>query len=125
MGNSHQHAKHQNPVPFMVLFGVVALAGVVLILAFGDSQGAAGSTDEPVAAQPSEFCPPASDLPFDADEVEGESVEDADEWAADNGYTIRPVVIDGEPQATTMDFNPDRVNVEIASDTVVAVCSMG
>lgn len=55
----------------------------------------------------------------------GLSEQDAADVADDRGWTIRVVVLDGEDRPMTMDFRPNRVNVEVADGEVVAIVSTG
>lgn len=45
--------------------------------------------------------------------------------ATELGYETRVVVVDGEPQAVTMDYRLDRVNVEVDGGQVVLIDSVG
>lgn len=45
------------------------------------------------------------------------------EEAREQGYYIRQVQIDGEPQCVTMDYNPKRINVATENGKIVAVIS--
>lgn len=128
-GSPNHRQLHHNPWPFMLLFGVLALAALVAVIAADNK-----SADPPQSQAPSplpgadtntSLCQPGGDAPFSLDEIEGKSLEDAEDWAEENDYSIRTVVIDGEPQAATMDYRPERVNVEVDSGTVTAFCGMG
>ena len=132
-GSPNRRQLHQNPWPFMLLFAVFALAGLAAAIA-ADERGSSGDkavevpptqSPEPGADTNTSFCQPGGDAPFSLDEIEGKSLEDAEDWAEENDYSIRTVVIDGEPQAATMDYRPERVNVEVDSGTVTAFCGMG
>jgi hypothetical protein len=50
--------------------------------------------------------------------------DQASAFAQANGYTVRVGSIDGQPQAVTMDYRPDRFTVALASG-VVTSCSYG
>jgi hypothetical protein len=50
--------------------------------------------------------------------------EQASAFAGANGYTLRVGSIDGQPQAVTMDYRPDRFTVALVSG-VVTSCSYG
>jgi uncharacterized protein YggE len=49
----------------------------------------------------------------------------AEAAAAENGWTIRVAIRDGEDLPMTMDYRYDRVNVEVADGEVVGVVSVG
>lgn len=53
-------------------------------------------------------------------EYEGLTPDQAQSLADDQGFTLREVGRDGECFAITMDLRSDRVNIEIASDVVIA-----
>lgn len=55
------------------------------------------------------------------DTLVGLSAEEAERTAAANGWAYRVAELDGEPQALTMDYSPQRVNVSIAGGAVIAV----
>ena len=56
--------------------------------------------------------------------AEGLTPEEATALATENGYVARVGMIDGEPQAVTMDFREDRFTFEVA-DGVVVGCTYG
>jgi hypothetical protein len=62
---------------------------------------------------------------FDATVVIGDPIGDAEKAAARQGCQIRVAVIDGEPQALTEDFRPDRLNVAIEAGEVTEIISIG
>lgn len=62
---------------------------------------------------------------FDATAIVGDPLSEAERAAAEQGCEIRVAVIDGEPQALTEDFRPDRVNVAIEDDEVTEIVSIG
>jgi hypothetical protein len=45
--------------------------------------------------------------------------------ATDAGFELRVVEVDGEPLAVTADYRPNRINVTVTDDLVVAVASLG
>ena len=49
----------------------------------------------------------------------------AEEAAADHGWTIRVIRLDGQDRPMTMDYRPDRVNVAVTDGNVTAVISTG
>ena len=63
-----------------------------------------------VAAQTEEF----------AATIVGKSDAEAKAATEAAGLTYRVVMVDGQPRAVTMDYRPDRVNVSLKDDVVVA-----
>jgi hypothetical protein len=55
----------------------------------------------------------------------GRTVEEATTVATDAGFELRVVEVDGEPLAVTADYRPNRINVTVTDDLVVAVASLG
>lgn len=117
--NPHRPHHHKAHWPAIV-FAVLAIGAMVAILAFG-----AENTNEngKTSAEPREYlCEQAFPTDFELTDIEGKSFEDAEDWAEDNDYAIRPVAIDGEPQIQTMDYRTDRINVQVDDDTVTRYC---
>lgn len=52
------------------------------------------------------------------------SAGQADQFAVANGYALRVGSIDGQPQAVTADYRPDRFTVEVVADAVTS-CRYG
>ncbi len=50
----------------------------------------------------------------------GMTIFDAEAWAAANAEMFRVVEIDGEPQPTTRDYRPGRINATVENDVVVS-----
>lgn len=73
------------------------------------------------------YCPSARKPPeaFDANTLVGKTLSDAKQEAAKFGCSVRAVELDGKPQAATMDFREDRVNVAISDGRVTKVLSIG
>ncbi len=103
-------------------------------LASAGLRGCLGSSGDSGEGTPT---PAASDLPAveagsdpamialcDQMVAEGLSPEDATALAEQNGYVARVGMIDGEPQAVTMDYRLDRFTFEVA-DGVVVDCQYG
>lgn len=117
--NPHQPHHHKAHWPAIV-FGVLAIGAMVLILAFG-AEDTNKSSQSP--AEPQEYlCEQAIPTDFELTDVEGKSFEDAEAWAEDSDFAIRPVAIDGEPQVQTMDYRTDRINVQVDDDIVTRYC---
>ncbi len=106
-----------------MIVGVLALAGC-------------GGGDENADAdivRPGEplYCPaendgsPAASGTFDARDLLGLSVEDAEQRAEAAGCTVRVLSEDGEERAATMDLRIDRVNVEVRDGIVVVLRNIG
>lgn len=130
---------------------LTALLAAVLLAAAGVALGACGGDevddpDTPVdaggPADPDEHDPDLPELPqnddlervqctaepqgvFDATEVVGESLADAEEAAAEEGCSVREVERDGESLAATQDFRPDRINVATEDGHVTAIVDLG
>lgn len=62
-----------------------------------------------------------TDEPADAADFMGLTEAAAGALAEERGHVWRVAVIDGEPQALTMDFNPDRYNFSVEDGLVTAV----
>ncbi|MGH2905280.1 MAG: hypothetical protein ACRDKI_00745 [Solirubrobacterales bacterium] len=85
-----------------------------------------GATGGGKAGGKSAACSPGKEQPkLDFSEIRGRTLPDAQALATKHGYTIRPVVVNGEPQAVTMDFNEKRINVELKAGTIAAYCGVG
>lgn len=52
--------------------------------------------------------------------IVGKSSDEAEAATEAAGFTYRVVMVDGEPRAVTMDYRPDRVNVSLKDDVVIA-----
>ncbi len=100
------------PAAALLAFGLVAAA-------CGDDEDTATTTDETVAPSDGE----AQD--FDETIVIGLPVDEAEAAAEEAGFTMRIARQDGEDLALTMDFIPNRVNVEVADGVVTGVVSVG
>jgi hypothetical protein len=105
--------------------GLLAPTAAVLALglvaaACGDDEESASTTAETVAPADGEEA-----LEFDESIVVGLSVEEAETAAEEAGFTVRIARQDGEDLALTMDFIPNRVNVEVEDGVVTGVVSVG
>ncbi|MEM8924012.1 MAG: hypothetical protein AAGD35_10965 [Actinomycetota bacterium] len=56
-----------------------------------------------------------------AEAVTGLTVADAEAWAAEQGFEVRVVVIDGVDQVVTDDLIEDRINVSVVDGVVTGV----
>ena len=99
-------------------------------------ESSAPSTDAPSTDAPSTDAgatTEAGEIPLDsgptqeaaAEVLVGLSEDEAEEAAAEEGWTVRVVTRDGEDLAATMDFRPNRVNVEVTDGEVTDVVSVG
>lgn len=59
------------------------------------------------------------------EEFIGMMFDKAVELAITAGKKVRAMVINGEPQMGTMDYDTDRVNVEVKDDVIVAIRGRG
>lgn len=108
-------------------FGLLLAVVVVVGLSACGSEG--GMTGEsPANESPQVSSTPTASLPPVAPEPDNDAVSQAlvglPEAAAQAkaeaaGYTVRVAVVDGEPRALTMDYRPDRINVELENGVVV------
>lgn len=62
----------------------------------------------------------ATDAQAAADHMVGMSAEEAEAYATEVGVEYRVGTVDGQPQAVTMDYRPDRVTVTIDNGVVTA-----
>jgi hypothetical protein len=115
--------KHAHPFWYIALFLAIALGALVLILAntTAPDTGAGGSPGVPSAMD----CPQGEPQGFELSDVEGQQLSDVEDWAAGKGWTVRVVSEDGQPMAVTMDYNPERLNVQVESDVVIRYCGNG
>lgn len=108
----------------MAIVGVLAMAGAVTGCG-GEDESAADVTRpaDPV------YCPSAVDDmaagTFDARDVLGQSLGDAERTAKDHDCMVRVVAEDGEDLPQTMDLRIERINVEVRDGVVVALRGVG
>ncbi len=118
--------EHGTAMAIIALFLVLAF-GAAGIIVFSDGAedapvlGSSGSGGTPGPDNPLD-CPRAEPEGFALADVEGQSLPQVESWAAARDWTVRPVMIDGQPQAVTMDLRPDRVNVQTEADVVTRYC---
>lgn len=130
--------KHQNPLIFIAIFLVVALGALAVAIASqrsgeraADNQAAAaphspdgGSGGSP--GEPGKFdCQRGTPKGFSIDDVEGKQLSAVESWAQGKDMTVRVQVEDGQPKAMTMDYRPDRVNVQVEAGVVIRYCGNG
>lgn len=119
---NHHHKAHWPAI----VFAVLAIGAMIVILAFG-ADNASKSEDAtkngaPTVEPQEYFCEQAIPTDFELADVEGKSFEDAEDWAENNGFSMRPTAIDGEQLAQTQDFRTDRINVQVDDDIVTRYC---
>lgn len=115
---------HQRAIWPILGFAIAALLALAAILAFGEESNKEPESLTAVPKSIEPFCPPQKAPDFDLSNVVGEDLDDAQEWAEGQGMSVRPIVIDGEPQAVTFDYRKSRINVAIDDDEVIAYCGM-
>lgn len=124
--------RHQNPLVFIAIFLVVALGALAVVVASRPSSetttlpptadGGSGGTP----GEPSKFdCPRGTPEGFSINDVEGKQLSEVETWAKGNDMTVRVQVEDGKPMAMTMDYRPDRVNVQVEAGVVTRYCGNG
>ena len=104
---------------------ITASLAVVLVAACGsDSDDASRSAASPVASPTVTLPPPTQSLDADPDQdvvsaaLVGLTKEQAEEVAADAGYTVRVTIEDGQMFPMTMDYRTDRINIEVENGVV-------
>lgn len=102
-------------------------ASLVLVLASGcgsDSDDATRAAASPVASPTSTLPPPTQSLDADPDQdvvdaaLVGLTKEQAEEVAAEAGYSVRVTIEDGQMFPMTMDYRTDRINIEVENGVV-------
>lgn len=116
-------ARHQHPLIFIAIFLVLALGmlGVVVASQGVPDTGSGETPGPPVATD----CPRGTPEGFSLSDIEGKTLDEAEQWAAGADMTIRVVSEDGEPKAATMDYRPDRINVQVEAGVVTRYCGNG
>lgn len=111
---------HQHPLVYVAVFLAFALGALAITTAThkapdtgsGETPGPANSMD----------CTRGKPQGFTLSDVEGKTLEEAEQWAAGRGMTVRVVMLDGEPRAVTQDYRPDRVNTQVEAGVVTRYC---
>lgn len=102
----------------------VSLATTVVSACGSDSDDAARSAPSASASPTVTLPPPVQSLDADPDQaVVGEALvgltkEEAEEAAAEAGYTVRVTSEDGQMFPMTMDYRTDRINIEVENGVV-------
>lgn len=118
-----KYEKHQHPLFFVLLFLAVAVGALLLVTAIRPSQDTgSGETPGPdIGYQCTRGVPKG----FTLSDVEGKTLTEVQSWAAGRDWSVRVVAADGQPKASTMDYRPDRVNVQVEADVVTRYCGNG
>jgi len=87
----------------------------------------AGTTEAPATSETPGTATPADEPTVESatDVVVGLIEDDAATAAEDHGWTMRVTRRDGQDLPVTLDFRPDRVNVEVTDGEVTAVLTIG
>ncbi|MBJ7347759.1 MAG: hypothetical protein JHC87_04205 [Thermoleophilaceae bacterium] len=109
------------------LLTVTMFALAVGLTGCGSDEQTSPATPPPTPATAAVYCPSSRKPPeaFDANTLIGKSLKDAKQEAAKFSCSIRAVEVGGKPQAATMDFREDRVNVATSDGRVTKVISIG
>jgi hypothetical protein len=131
-----------NLPPAALALAVLLLVPAVAGCGESSGEGAGGSPDAPISTTVPGPGGGIPDLPrnedpaavqctgpprgvFDATEVVGESLAEAERAARREGCSVREVKRDGKGLAVTDDFRPDRVNVATEGGEVTGIVSIG
>lgn len=114
---------HLRPVWVTLVLLAIALSALVLILA--KSTGSDTGSGETPGAPNAFDCTRGDPKAFSLSDVEGKPLREVESWAESKGWTVRVVVKDGEPLATTADYSPDRVNTQVEAGVVTRYCGNG
>jgi hypothetical protein len=111
---------HQHPMWVIFVFVAIALGALVLILANNTATdtGSGGTPGTDSAMD----CPRGEPEGFTLSDVEGQTLEEVETWAAGKGWTVRVIAEDGEYFPVTMDYSPDRVNTQVEAGVVTRYC---
>jgi hypothetical protein len=107
-----------------VLVLALAVCSFLALPACGGDDETTTSDDQTAAA----ICPaPETNPPdpFDANELVGMSLADAEDAARQHGCSVRVTERDGEQLPATLDLQPDRIGVAVTDDEVVAITGVG
>ena len=104
----------------------VLAAGLLAACSSDESGTAEGSSAAAASPAASGAAAPSPEMQALCDQMiaDGLSSDDATALAEENGYVARVGMIDGEPQAVTMDYREDRFTLETEGGAVVA-CTYG
>ncbi|MFT4049702.1 MAG: hypothetical protein QM648_07660 [Solirubrobacterales bacterium] len=112
--------KHQNPLIYIGVFLVIAIGALVLITAVRpDGDTGSGETPGPANAMD---CLRGTPDGFTLSDVEGKTTDELESWAAGKDMTVRVTMEDGQSFPQTMDYRPDRVNVQVEAGVVTRYC---
>ncbi len=118
--------------PLVLLVAIALLAGALLIAGCGSDDGNAGGETMANPDPAGKYCPGDPDggdrIPadaFDANELVGLELADAEAEAAKHGCTVRVTFEDGLGVPATMDFRFDRINVFCENGKVGEIDNIG
>ncbi len=118
---------------------VSAVAGALMVVAIigvgcggddgsDDDTGGTVSTESTVVDDPTvdtvEWMDDAPDI-SEAEILVGLRLDDAEALAGDEGWEIRVAILDGEEFLLTMDYVPNRANVEVTDGIVTGIVNFG
>ena len=115
-----KHHLHQHPLLFIGIFLVIALGALLMVIA-GNQPDEQGTPSAATPMTPME-CPQGTPEGLELSYVEGKSLAEVEDWAGENDMIVRVVMEDGQPNAMTMDYRTDRVNVQVEAGTVTRYC---
>lgn len=115
-----RHPLHQHPLIYVGIFLVLAVGALTIIVLGNQPQdtGSGGTPGPDLGFQCTQGVPEG----FALSDVEGKTLAEVEAWAAGKDWTVRVVAEDGEPKAMTMDYRPDRVNVQLEAGVVTRYC---
>lgn len=116
MRTVQQHHSHRTRRALVPLVAALALGGGVGLAACGNDDGPNGTDDTSVVDDVETF---------DESLIVGLPYDEATEVAEAEGFELRIAREDGEDLALTMDFIPNRVNVEVEDGIVTQVLNQG
>jgi hypothetical protein len=102
--------------------GLLAIAFAGAGCGDSDSDEPSSSTTAPAAS--ALMCPDPTThaaAPFDANELVGKTVKEAEAVASQHACTVRVTERDGEPLPATMDLRGDRIDVTVVDGKITAV----
>jgi hypothetical protein len=107
----------------MKFFATLMIAMSLVLAGCGDNKPA------PKVAVPTTVvqCPKGSTSSngFNASTLVGKTFKEAQGTASKYDCTVRPVEVDGEPKAVTMDYSESRINVILKDDVITKVQGIG
>jgi hypothetical protein len=119
--------EHGSAMAAIALFLAIAFgaAGIAFFSTGGSSAPTDVGAGNPPGTENPYDCPQAEPVGFALSDVVGKPLPEVEQWADAQDWTVRAIVIDGQPMAATMDYNPDRLNVQTEDDVVTRYCGNG